>query len=280
MGGWCLNALTIDLPRAGRVDSVWKRWQARLVNEFSGMKMNGARFDDVDLSGAVFRNVNLSGVAIRGAWVSDVDISGHIENVRINGVDVAPLIEAELNRRYPGREKLRPTDADGFREAWDVIERSWVSTVEHLRGLPPEMLHEGVDGEWSAIENLRHLVFATDAWVKRAILGDPNPYDPLDLPHDEMEDEPGVPRDKAARPTLDEVLVLRADRMAVVRKVIDGLTDEMLAGMTNPVPAPGYPAAGSYAVQRCLRAILNEEWEHRLFIERDVAVLEERRRAT
>jgi hypothetical protein len=32
----------------------------------------------------------------------DVDISGEIENLRVNGVDVVPLVEAELSRRYPG----------------------------------------------------------------------------------------------------------------------------------------------------------------------------------
>jgi hypothetical protein len=43
------------------------------------------------------------------------------------------------------------------------------------------------------IETQRHLVFATDAWVRRAILGDPTPWHPLNLPHDEMPDEPSVP---------------------------------------------------------------------------------------
>jgi hypothetical protein len=33
-------------------------------------------------------------------------------------------------------------------------------------------------------------VFATDAWVRRAVLGDPSPWDALDLPHDEMPDIP------------------------------------------------------------------------------------------
>ena len=33
-------------------------------------------------------------------------------------------------------------------------------------GLPPDLLHERVDDEWSFIETLRHLVFATDAWVR------------------------------------------------------------------------------------------------------------------
>ena len=96
--------------------------------------------------------------------------------------------------------------------------------------MAPELLHERVDGEWSFIETLRHLVFATDAWVKRAILGDPSPWDPLDLPHDEMPNEPSIPRDREARPSLDEVLALRADRMATVRQVLAGLTDARLAG--------------------------------------------------
>jgi hypothetical protein len=139
--------------------------------------------------------------------------------------------------------------------------------------MEPELLHERVEGEWSFIETLRHLVFATDAWVTRALLGEPSPWDPLDLPHDEMPYLPGVPRDRAARPSLDDVLALRADRMATVRRVLADLTDEKLAGMTEPVREPGYPESQSFAVRRCLRAILNEEWEHRLYAERDLDVL-------
>ena len=199
-----------------------------------------------------------------------------IKNRRVNGVDVVPLVEAELNRRYPDRVKMGPTDADGFREAWDILERLWQQTVERARGMAPELLHEGVEGERSFIETLRHLVFATDAWVKRAILGEPSPWDPLDLPHDEMPDEPRVPRDRDARPSLDEVLALRADRMATARQVIADLTDETLAGMTEPVMEPGYPEPESFAVRRCLHTILNEEWEHRLYAERDFDVLEAR----
>ena len=126
-------------------------------------------------------------------------------------------VEAELNRRYPDRVTMRPTNADGFREAWDILERLWQQTVERARGMAPELLDEQVEGEWSFIETLRHLVFATGAWVKRAMLGEPSPCDPLDLPHDEMSDEPSVPRDRGARPSLDEVLALRSDRMATVR---------------------------------------------------------------
>ena len=240
---------------------------------FEDVYLTGARFHDVDLTGADFRQVDLTGVRIRNAALVNVEISGEIDDLRINGVDVVPLVEAELNRRYPDRAKMRPTDAGGFREAWEILEGLWQQTVGRARGMAPELLHERVDGEWSFIETLRHLVFATDAWVKRAILGDPSPWDPLDLPHDEMPSEPSVPRDREARPSLDEVLALRADRMATVRQVLAGLTDAGLAGRTVPVTEPGYPAPESFPVRRCLQAILVEEWEHRLYAERDLGLL-------
>jgi uncharacterized protein YjbI with pentapeptide repeats len=243
-------------------------------SRFEDVYLTGARFHDVDLTGARFRLVDLTRVTIRGAALVDVDISGDIQNLRVNDVDVTPLVEAELNRRYPDRVKMRPADANGFREAWDILERLWPQTVQRARGLAPDLLHERVDGGWSFIETLRHLVFATDAWVKRAILGEPSPWDPLDLPHDEMPDEPSVPRDCDARPSLDQVLALRADRMATVRQVIADLTREQLADQTSPVLEPGYPEPESFPVRRCLQAILSEEWQHRLYAERDLDSLE------
>ena len=244
--------------------------------DFTGEDLAGSRFEKVDLTGARFHNVDLTGAVIRGALLVNVDISGEIQDVRINGVDVVPLLEAELDRRYPDRVKMRPADADGYREAWDILERLWQQTVARARAMPADLLHEQVNGEWSFIETLRHLVFATDAWVRRAILGQPSPWDPLDLPHDEMYDEPSVPWDKSARPSLDQVLALRADRMATVREVIAGLTDATLAGMTKRVTEPGYPPPESFPVRRCLQAILIEEWEHRLYAERDLDLLTSR----
>jgi hypothetical protein len=243
---------------------------------FDHTDLSGARFDFADLSGASFRDADFHRVVMRGVELVDVDIDGEIKNLTINGVDVGPLVEAELDRRYPDRAKMRPADPAGFREAWDIVERLWGGTVERARGLPPELLNESVDGEWSFIETLRHLVFATDSWIRRAILGDPTPWDALGLPWDGMPDTPGVPRDRTARPSLDTVLELRRDRMATVREVIDGLTAESLAGHTEPVEGPGWPLPQSYPVRRCLLIILNEEWEHRLFAERDLAILESR----
>ncbi|MDT4909667.1 MAG: hypothetical protein QOI69_2908 [Pseudonocardiales bacterium] len=248
--------------------------------EFTREDLRGSRFERVDLSGSEFRSsdlsetrfrdVYLSRVVMRGVELVDVDIHGEIVNVTINGVDIGPLVNAELDRRDPDRAKMRPTDAAGFREAWDVLERLWVETVGRARRLDPELLHESVAGEWSFTETLRHLVFATDSWIRRAILGDPSPWDPLDLPWDEMPDTPGVPRDRDARPSLDVVLELRRDRKSTVREFLDGLTDESLDGHTEPVAGPGWPRSRSYPVRDCLLCILNEEWEHRLYAERDL----------
>jgi hypothetical protein len=87
------------------------------VTDFTGENLAGARFEDVyltdarfrdvDLTGARFHGVDLTGVMIRGAALVNVDISGEIRDLRVNGVDVVPLVEAELNRRYPDRVKMR-----------------------------------------------------------------------------------------------------------------------------------------------------------------------------
>ena len=243
---------------------------------FEQVHLQGARFHDVDLSGAQVRASLLEGVRMRGVEMVDVDIAGELVNVTINGVEIMPLVEAELDRRTPERVKMRPDDPDGFREAWDIVERLWAGTVERARRLPPDLLHESVDEEWSFIQTLRHLPFATDCWLSRAILGDPTPWDPLSLPWDEMPPTPGVAHARDARPDLDTVLELRLDRMGRVRSYLDQLDDATLTSHTVPVDAPGWPEPVSFEVRHCLRVILNEEWEHRRYAERDLAVLEAR----
>ncbi len=242
-------------------------------SHFERVDLTATTFRSVDLSHSHFRGADLTGADLRAVDLVDVRVDGVIDNLVINGVDVAPLIEAELDRRDPGRAAMRPTDAEGFRTAWDIVERRWDSTVARARSLDPALLYESVNGEWSFIDTLRHLVFATDAWVRRAVLGDPAPWDPLDLPWDEMEDTPGVPHDRTARPSLDEVLALRRDRMASVRELVDSATEESLRAMTTPVVAPGWPPPESLEVARCLRVVLNEEWYHRQFAERDLDLL-------
>lgn len=256
------------------------------MTDFEGQDLSGARFHDVSLRdaelrnvslrGADFRNVDLRDTRMRGVVLGRVEIDGEVEELRINGVDVGPLLEAELDRLQPERTKLRPTDPEGFREAWRILERLWDGTVERARALPADRLHESVAGEWSFVQTLRHLVYATDVWVNRVLLGDPLPFHALSLPYDEAEPHPDVPWDREARPALEEVLALRADRRSTVRRVLDDLTPERLAGHTDPVEGPGWPPADAYPVREVLQTVIDEEWWHRRYAERDLAVLEER----
>ncbi len=247
------------------------------VTDYLRADWTHSRFEEVDFSQSRFHNVYFKDTVIRGAWLQRVEIDAYVDEVTINGVDVGPLIEAELDRRDPDRGLVRPTDADGFRRAWDVILRRWDAAVQRARALPEDVLHERVDGEWSFIETLRHLVLASDAWVLRAVLGDPAPYHPLGLAHTEMPaDTPAVPHNQDARPSLDEVLAVRAERTAIVARMLEELTDQRLEEMTQPVLEPGYPESKSFPVRRCLGAVVQEEWLHREYAERDLAALEGR----
>lgn len=241
-------------------------------------EFRGARFTGLDLRDAVFRDCDLRGVKVADAWLTDVNISGLIGNFVVNEVDIAPLVEAELDRRHPERAQLRDArSADDLRAMWATIESLWAGTVERGRALGEEATHEQVDEEWSLAETLRHLVFCTDAWAMRTVLDQERPYHPLGYTHSSYPPaaarELGVHLD--ARPSLDEVLAARAERQAVMRGILDGLTDDDLARECTRDPAPGYPDEVR-TVERCLRVVMREEIAHRLYAERDLAVLEER----
>jgi DinB superfamily/Pentapeptide repeats (8 copies) len=240
---------------------------------FERVSLRDAHMEAVDLTGAQIRGAVFNESRMRGVELVDVDISGELQNVVVNGVDIAPLVEAELNRRMPERAKMRPDDSDGFREAWATLERLWKGTVARAMTLPAAALHRNVDDEWSFIQTLRHLNFASAAWVDRMVLGNSSPWHPLDLPWDEAPGWDGIPWDREARPSLDVVLTVRRERQAMVRHVLESVTDEELAAdMTRT--EPGWPRIENFPVKECLRIVLTEEWQHRLYAERDLNALQ------
>ena len=253
------------------------------MTRFLEQDLTGARFERVSLRGASFHSVDLSGVQIRsaafngsrmrGVELIDVDIYGELQNVVVNGVDIAPLVEAELNRRMPERAKMRPDDSDGFREAWTILERLWEGTVARALTIPEAALHRSVDDEWSFIQTVRHLNFASAAWIGRMVLGNASPWHRLDLPWDEAPGWDGIPWDREARPSLDEVLTVRRERQAMVRHVMESLTDEQLASQVTRTE-PGWPQMENFPFKECLHIVLTEEWEHRLYAERDLTSLD------
>lgn len=253
------------------------------MRTFRDQNLTGARFDRVSLRDATLEAVDLTGARIhgtrfnnsrlRGVELVDVEITGEVQNVVVNGVDIAPLIEAELNRRMPDRAKMRPDDSEGFRQAWTILERLWDATITRALTFPESALNASVDDEWSFVQTLRHLNFASDAWVGRMILGNVSPWHAFDLPWDEAPGWDGIPWDRDARPSVAEVLVVRRERQAMVGQVMGSLTEEQLSSTVTRME-PGWPQLEDFPLKECLWIVLNEEWEHRLYAERDLTVLE------
>jgi len=142
-------------------------------SEFVDRNLHDARFVRVDLSGAVMRAVDISGADIDAPWLLEGENS-----LLVNGVDVAPFVDAELNRRFPGRAARRADDPAGLRAAWAALELAWSAAIGRADAMPTGTVDISVDGEWSFAQTLRHLIMATDTWLRRAILRSSNPFTP------------------------------------------------------------------------------------------------------
>jgi DinB superfamily/Pentapeptide repeats (8 copies) len=233
------------------------------VTAFVDADLRGARFVGADLSGAVMRGVDVSGADIDAPWL----VHG---SLLVNGVDVAQLVDAELNRRFPGRADRRATDPDGLRAAWSVLERTWAALVDRIAAMPAGTVDVSVDGEWSFAQTLRHLVLATDAWLGRAILEVEQPFHPLGQAGPGAEDD-GLDMSifVTAAPLYEDVLEARAGRVAMVRDFLAGVTPSLLA---EPRTNPWSPEDPETTLS-CLHVILEEEWEHYRFAVRDLAAI-------
>ncbi len=238
--------------------------------------LQGAEFVDADLRGARFVEADLSGVVMRGVDVSGADIDAPFllngeSSLRVNGVDVVPLIEAELNRRFPGRVDRRAGDPDGLRAAWAALEPTWAAALERVAAMPPGTVDVSVGGEWSFAQTLRHLVLATDAWLGGAILEIEQPFHPIGQPDASFEtDGRDISIFTTVAPSYAEVLEVRAGRVAMVRDFLATVTSDELAATRRNPHDPEYQET----VLSCLHVILNEEWEHHRFAVRDLDAID------
>jgi hypothetical protein len=243
---------------------------------FSDADLQGAEFADANLRGARFRRTDLSGVVMRAVDVraADIDAPWLFDGesfLRINGVDVIPLVEAELNRRFPGRAGRQSTDPDGLRTAWAALERTWSATLERVAAMPAGTVDVAVGGEWSFAQTLRHLVMATDTWLGRAILGIEQPFHPIGQPNVEYQtDGNDMSIFATVAPSYADVLDVRAGRVAMVRDFLATVTSDDLAATRKNPWAPEYPET----VLSCLHVILREEWEHHRYAVRDLDAIE------
>ncbi len=186
-----------------------------MPEEFEG-DLAEAVFWGADLSGARFRDVNLTNVKISHAWLVNVDIDALVDNVVINGVDVTAYVN-ERDEWYPLRAMLRASNPDDMRATWAALEDEWAQTLKRAQGLPEERLHESVNGEWSFVQTLRHLVFAMDKWFTAPILGEG--FHPIGMPNSGSVDFPWPDLDGELTPSVSEVLATRADRADAISRL-------------------------------------------------------------
>ncbi len=242
----------------------------------------GADFLGVDLAGATFRDCDLGGVRIVGSDITGVRISGYAgeaAGVTVDDVDVSAYVSAELDRRHPERVQLREArTVEELRIVWATVEDLWSRTRTRAEQLPEELRHERVDGEWSVVETLRHLVFAVDVWMGRMVRGEDRPFHPAGLPPTDYPDagaaELGI--DLAARPSYEEAVALHDGRRRQVGDVLARLPEDELETIRTAAPAPAW-GEESHSVRSCLGVVMDEHVEHRRYTERDLTALEARR---
>lgn len=243
-----------------------------MTTYFRTKEFEGAAFDRASFKNATLRFSDVSGVSMRGVDVGGLDIDSHdlfFGSLFVNGVDVVPLVDAELNRQFPGRELQKAETPEGLREGWIAVQAAWRETVE---GTQRDRVDQHVEHEWSLSQTLRHLILATDAWLGGAILRKEQPFHEVgQIPTGA--DEAGFDMSifRADPPAYEEILEVRTERQHQVTEFLRTATAELLAEERSD-PWGGtdwYPSVGD-----CIRVILEEEWAHLRYVRRDLALIQ------
>ncbi len=234
-----------------------------MPEEFGG-DLAGAVFWGADLRGARFRDVDLTGARISHAWLVDVEIDALVEGVVINGVDVTTYVN-ERDPWFPLRAMLRADEPTSMLAAWSALRAEWAATIEMARLIPEERLHERVEGEWSFVETLRHLVFAMDKWFTVPVLGEP--FHASGLPNTGSVDFPWPRLDDRLTPTVTEALAVRADREARFGEYLSSVTVDDLSTTVDVLEN------GPHSVKDCIHTVFEEEFWHNRYARRDLELL-------
>ncbi len=228
--------------------------------EFEG-DLAGSVFWGADLTGALFRDVDLTRTSISHARVIDVDIDAQIDGLVVNGVDVTDYVN-EHDPWFPLRSMLEPTDPAGLQASWSAMEETWSHTLSLAQQRPDADLHRSVDGEFSFVDTLRHLVFAIDKWFTAPVLG--GPFEPMGKPNSGSVDFPWPGLDQNLDPTAAEALAAYRGRVAAVRDDISSVTPDELARRVEVLEN------GEHTVQDCLWVVLEESFWHNRYARRDL----------
>ncbi|MEY2417982.1 MAG: hypothetical protein QOG90_662 [Actinomycetota bacterium] len=232
-----------------------------------GPNLSGRDVEDVHLSNARVRRIDMVNSHVTGAFLLNARIDGDFEGLVMNGVEVAPLIRAELKKRHPILAKNNATSAEALRECLEEVYAIWDGLEARAAAIDETALHERVDDEWSFVETMRHLVYATDVWFRHGILDLADACHSLALPHSEDRDDPRV--DASADPSYAEVLAVRRQNQAQLREFLAPLDDGDVARTCSPTH-PGHPG-GTFTVGQAIWVVNNEEFWHSTYAERDLS---------
>ena len=235
-----------------------------MPEEFEG-DLSAALFWGADLRGARFRDVNLTDVKISHALLFNVDIDAMVDKLVVNGVDVTAYVN-EHDPWYAVRSKLRASTPEDMQVEWAALEDEWAKTVSRAQALPEAKLHEAVDGEFTFVQTLRHLVFAMDKWFTSPVLGEP--FDPIGLPNTGSLNFPWPGLDYDLTPSVSDALAMRADRATRLR---DYLASVEAGDLTRPI---GVLENGINPLQDCIWTVFEEEFWHNRYALRDLEQLE------
>lgn len=232
-----------------------------MTEEFEG-DLQGSVFWGADLTGARFRDVNLTRARISHALVVDVEIDAFVDHLIVNGVDVTEYVN-QHDPWHPLRSMLRPSTPEEMRATRGALDDAWAKTLDQASALPETALHESVEGEWSFVQTIRHLVFAMDKWFTAPILGEA--FHPIGLPNSGSVDFPWPGLDYESRPSFEEALAVRADRLERLRTYLASLAADALDRGVEVLEN------GPHAVRDCIHTVFEEEFWHNRYALRDLA---------
>jgi hypothetical protein len=232
-----------------------------MAEEFEFRDLTEAVFWGVDLQRATFRDVDLTGARMSHSRLVDVVVDAEIDRLVINGVDVTGYVN-ERDEWFALRSQLHPTEPQRMREGWDAFAAAWTRIIERASGLPSEQQHASVDGEWSFVQTLRHLVFATDKWFTAPILG--GEFHPIGLPNSGSANFGWPGLDDAADPTFDEAVSVWRQRADAVRGYLSDVEPDALPAEVTVLEN------GAAAVHDCIGVVFEEHFQHLRYAARDL----------
>lgn len=207
----------------------------------------GEVFEEKPLAGSVFRNIDMSAATFEGAWLKGATIAHSclrdvrmtavdIGGMTIDGVPIDELLEAELDKRDPRRVALRIVDTHSVaevRRAMAALEEAREPFRAKLRAATPEqLLHKPEKRRWSALDHLRHMLFAEELYTHRWMLRDEVAFSPMGLlPHFLLKKEPYASVGREPAKTADDLeVILKAwDKVhARTRAYMKDLTEDKL----------------------------------------------------